>query len=227
MAAGSNLFGKATAKLPHTETNAVADLRKDMVAVMGPLAALTVEEYTNPAAAAPAGLEAAAATTVAPRTVTTFLAPAVAALLAFGRNVTFTTAGATPANAPATALVTGTDIDDAVQTETVTLAQTATIATGVKIFKTVRSVVYAAADGTAATVAIGFGDLLGMSKKIKARAGLTAAVKEIAVGAVVTTGTFDATNRSYLPATLADGTRDYCLYYEYDPSAVSAAASGG
>jgi hypothetical protein len=191
------------------------DLREDLTRTFAPLASITVEEFTNPAAANAAGLEAATATTVAPRTVTTFVAGGVAALAAFGRNVTFTTAGDTPADAPASATVTGKDIDGKAQTETINLSQTADIVAGAKIFKSVSSVAYAAAGGTDATVSIGFGDLLGLTKTPKARAGLAALVREIAAGSLVTNGVLNAANRSYAPNSVPDGTRDYAVYYEY------------
>ena len=216
---GSGLFKKEGAAIPHLSKGEVADLRGDVARTLEPMAAITVEEYTNPAAADAAGLEAATATTVAPRTVTSFLAGGVAALAAYGRNVTFTTAGATPADAPATAVITGTDMDGKAQTETVNLAQIATIASGVKAFKTITKVEYAAADGTGATVSIGFGLKLGVKKSPKVRAGLAALIREIEVGALVTTGALDGPNRTYLPATAPDGTRDYAIYYEYDATA--------
>lgn len=221
MTAGSGLFVSEHANKEHLLRGTgglgpeIADVRADVARTLLPMAAITVEEYMNPATEAVAGLEAATATTVAPRSVTTFLAGGVAALLAYGRNVTFTTAGATPANAPASALVTGTGMDGAALTETVVLAQTAATAAGVKIFKTVTDVDYAAADGTAATVSIGFGALLGMSKTIKSRGGLQKPIREIAVGAVVTSGVFDVPNLSYAPAAAPNGTNDYALYYEY------------
>jgi len=223
---GSGLFANKNAIKAHLmqQTGGLAaevkDLRDDILAELAPMAAIAVDEYTNPVAAAAAGLEAATATTVAPRTVLAagLLAPGKAALLAYGRNVTFTTAGATPADAPATALVTGTGMDGLPLTETVTLAQTATIANGVKAFKTIVSVAYAAADGTAATVSIGFGLSLGLGRKAKSRAGLTSAIREIAVGVLVTTGVLDATNRTYTPSAAPDGVKDYAVYYEYDPT---------
>jgi len=224
MSNGSGLFSDQSPDKAHLVSGKgglageVDDLRRDVARVMSPMAAITVEEYTNPAAASAAGLEAATATTVAPRTVTSFVAGGVAALAAYGRNVTFTTAGATPAHAPATALVTGTDMDGNPQTETVNVPQTATTAAGTKIFKSVSSVAYSAADGTAATVSIGFGDLLGLSKTPVSRAGLVPIIREVEAGALVVTGSLSATNRSYTPASVPNGTRDYCLYYEYDPT---------
>jgi hypothetical protein len=188
-----------------------------------------VSEYTDPVAPDAAGLKIATATTVAPQTVlaAALLAPGVAALLAYPRNVTFTTAGVTASDAPATALITGTDINGDVLTETVTIAQTATIAQGVKAFKTIVSIVYAAADGTGATVAIGFGKKFGLTSPVKFRAGVLKGIQEIAIGAVVTSGTLaDATtsppNGSYSPSADPDGSNDYAVYYEATASAGAA-----
>ncbi len=217
---GSGLFTNQAPAVPHLSKNELADLRADVARTLLPMAAVTVEEYTNPAAAAAAGLLAATASSVAVQTVLAagLLAPGVAALLAYGRNVTFTTAGATPADAPADAVVTGTGMDDEEVTETITVAQTATISSGSKIFKTIESIVYAAGQGAAATVSIGFGPVLGTLKTPKARAGLAAPLLEIAAGARVETGLISATNKSYTPSAAPDAARDYAIYYEYDPT---------
>jgi len=220
MTTGSGLFSTQQARLAHLVRGAgglpgeIADVRNDVLVTLAPLAAIGVEEFTNAAAAGAADLAAAAATTVAPQTVSTFLAPGIAKLAAFPRNITLTTAGVTPADAPATAVVTGTYRGKA-QTETITVAQTATIATGVKPFSTIARVVYAAADGTAATISIGVGAGLGVSEVPKSRAGLVAPIREIAVGVVVTTGTL-TTAGLYTPAAAPDGVKDYAVYYEYD-----------
>lgn len=218
--------------LPQSICDALSDFaeeaKADVAALEGDVAAIqasspfVVDEWTNPAAAAAAGLKAATATVASPVTVSSFLAGGVAALLAYPRNLTFTTAGGTPSDAPATALVTGTDINNDALTETVTLAQTATIANGVKAFKTVTSVEYPAADGTDATVSIGFGSVFGLSMPIQSRAGRLAVIQEVAVGTVVTTGTFvnnttSPPNGSYAPATAPDGSRDYAVTYEQQP----------
>lgn len=182
-----------------------------------------VDEWTNPIAPAAAGLKAATATVTSTVTLTAsdLLSGGKAELLARPRNVTFTTAGVTPAHAPATATITGTDINGDALTETVTLAQTATIAEGVKCFRTITSIAYPAGDGTAATVAIGFGKKFGLSKKIRARAGALMFGKEIAAGSVVTNGTLASPttsppNGSYSPNTDPDGSNDYSLEYEPD-----------
>jgi hypothetical protein len=226
---GSGIWSKQQGDHPHLMqagglAREVNDLRQDLSKVLAPLASMVVEEYTNPATADAAGLKALTASTVAVQTVLAagLLAPGIAALLADGRNVTFTTdAAGTPADAPASALITGKDMDGAVLTETVNLSQVAGVASGVKAFRSITSIVYAAGDGAGALVSIGFGLKLGVSRLPKARAGLAAIIKEIAVGAVVTTGALDAPNRTYLPAAAPDGAKDYCIYYEYDATATA------
>jgi hypothetical protein len=199
--------------------NKVGTLSSETKTAIDARPAWVVQEWTDAVAASANGLKLAAATQVAPLTVTSFLAGGVAALLAYPRNVTFTTAGVTPADAPANAVVTGTDIDGNALTETITVAQTATISAGVKAFKTITSVAFAAADGTAATVAIGFGDVLGLSASIATRAGRLAVLQEVAGGSVVTTGTFVSPTTSpphgtYDPAAALDGSVDFALTYE-------------
>lgn len=185
------------------------------------LANIVVQEWTDPVAVSAAGLHAATATTVAVQTLTTadLIAGGKTALATYPRNVTFTTAGSTPADAPATAVITGTDIDGNALTETVTLAQTATIASGVKAFKTITTIVYAAGDGTGATIAVGFGAVFGLSSKLAARGGGAGVVNEIAAGSRVTTGTFvlsatSAPYGTYAPSSAPNGTNDYAVYYE-------------
>jgi len=218
---GSSLFTNQSPAVPHLSKNELADLRADVARTLLPMAAITVEEYTNPATAAAAGLRVATAPTLAVQTLAAsdLLAPGVAALLAYGRNVTFTTAGATPASAPADAVVTGTGMDDEVVTETITVPQTATISAGSKIFKTITSIDFPVSQGIDCTVAIGFGVILGVLKTPKSRAGAALPVREIVDGGLVVTGAMSATNKSYTPATAPDGAHDYAIYYEYDPLA--------
>ena len=177
------------------------------------------DEFTNPATAATAGLEAATASQASVRSVTSFLAAGVAALLAYPRNITFTTAGATASDAPATAVVTGTSVTGQAQSETVNISQSAATVSTAKLYKTIERVDYAAGDGTGATIAIGFGAKLGLSRLPKTRGGMVAIINEIAVGARVTNGTFEdpATAPpygSYAPNSAPDATRDFAIYYE-------------
>lgn len=107
--------------------------------------------------AAGAGLKAATATSASPVTLTAsgLLTAGKAAILDNPRRVSFTTGGVTPANAPATATVTGT-LYGAPVVEIVVLSQTAGTLHSESEFSTITSIAYAAGDGTAATVAIGY-----------------------------------------------------------------------
>jgi hypothetical protein len=182
-----------------------------------------VQEWTNPAAVSTTALKAATATTVAPQTI---LAAALttqgkADLAAYPRNVTFTSGGADATHAPASATITGTDIDGNALSETVTLSQTAGTDLGIKAFKTITSIVYGAGGGTDATVAIGLGGKLGLAKKPKVRAGTIGVIQEIAVGAVATNGVYVVPGTSgpygtYAPNSAPSGARSYAIVYERD-----------
>lgn len=228
MGFGSGIFAKRKAKREHLALNVgglegeVAKLRADTAKALEPMASIAIQDWVNPLAPAAAGLEAATATTVAPRVVTSFLAPGATELKANPRNLTFTTAGGTPADAPANAVITGKDVDGKVITETVALSQTAATVQGVKAFASVTSVAYEAAEGAGATISIGYGSKFGLRAKLKARGGLAAPVREVANGAVVTTGTFvdettSAPYGTYTPATAPDGTKSYAIYFESVP----------
>lgn len=183
--------------------------------------AIVVDEFTNPAAPATAGLQVATASQVADQTVlaAAMLAPGLAALAAFPRNVTFTVAGGTAAEAPTSADIVGTDIDGNALLETVVITASAGTYEGVKAFKTLTSITKKGGTGTGATVAMGFGKKFGLSRSIKDRAGRRAVLQEVAVGAVVTTGTFatpttSPPHGSYSPSADPDAARDYAVTYE-------------
>lgn len=184
-------------------------------------APIYVDVFTDPAAASATALRNATATVETERTTTSFSAGGVAALAACPRQIVFTTAGGTAADAPATATITGTDVDGNVITETVNLAQTATTATSTQLFASITSIVEAAGDGTDATIAIGIGTALGLRRKPKVRGGVVHVINETAAGSRVTNGTFvipatHAPYGSYTPNSAADGSRDYVLTYELD-----------
>lgn len=189
---------------------------------------LVTDVWTDPVAPATEGLEAAVPTVMTAVTVTSFLAGGVAALLAYPRNVTFITGGATATHAPASAVISGTDINDNVLTETKTgLNGGAATYQCVKAFKTITSVVYAAATGIDATIGIGFGKVFGLSQPVKNRAGTTAAtcnvLQEIFGSAghsgTGITGTFNTValappNGTYAPVADPDAAKDYAVTYE-------------
>jgi len=140
------------------------------------------------------------------------------------RALVFTTAGATPADAPATATVKGKDVNGNAISETLALAQTGTTATTENFFAQIDSIEYPAGDGTGATIAITPSAAIGLSRKLRSRAGRAAVLQEVAAGTVVTNGTFTlpATHKpygSYAPNTAANDANDYCIYYEYQADA--------
>lgn len=237
--AGSGLFSNKRPVTPplvqlgkHGVPGEVADLRKDVADTLAPLAGIVVEEFTNALAAATA-LMAATPSVVATRRLApgaaaagTLTSTVVANLAAAPRQLVFTTAGTTAANQPATATVTGKDERGRAQTEVVALPQAAGSITTNKFFSSVSYVDLSAGKGTGATLAIALGAKIGLSRKLLARAGAPAVIREIAAGAVVTTGTFalasvagNGTYGSYTPAATLDGVVDFAVYYEADPTA--------
>lgn len=137
------------------------------------------------------------------------------------RNITITTAGATPSDAPATAVITGLAIDGSAQTETISVGQTATTVAGAKAFASVISIAPAAADGTGATLAFGTGNVIGLDSKLRDVGGVAGVVKEVANATLVTNGTFvlPATSGpfgTYSPNTAPNGTNDYAVVYMVD-----------
>mgnify|MGYP000096533948 CR=1 FL=1 len=222
MTAGSGMFGTKGPIITHLETGhgakgEIGDLRNDLLTVLAPLASITVEEFTAPPAAAPAGLHAATASSVAVQTLLSagLIGAGLTALALLPRLVTFTTAGATPANAPATALITGTDVRDAVQSETVAIANTAATVSTVKAYKTITSIVYSAGSGAGATISVGTGPAWALSLPPKSRAGACLPVREVMDGAIPTAGLIDAVRGVYTPNTAPNATHNYAVYYEY------------
>lgn len=224
MTLGSGQFTSPRAAKPHLlkpqggVAAEVFELRTDIKADFAANAAIAVEEFTNPAGAGVALISTAAATQVAAGRVATLLA--LAAAISPPRNITVTTGGTT-AQAAASAVITGKDINGNALTETLTPSTSAATVAGVKTFASVSSIVEGAAGGTAATLSYGIGAVIGFGKPIKARAGISSLIKEHANGAVVTNGTIVGAatavpNGSYSPNTAADGTKSYAAWYEYD-----------
>jgi hypothetical protein len=179
-------------------------------------------EFTNPPGASSVALKAATATVAAPVTLgpSDLLTQGKADIALYPRRIRFATAGVTPADAPATATVVGKDVDGNTISETINLAQTATTADTTKFFASITSISYPAADGTGATVSIGYSPALGLPFMPKLVTGAVVPVREIMDGApVATAGTFvapaaGAPYGGYTPNTAADGGHDYALYLE-------------
>lgn len=229
-ATGSGLFSKENPDKEHLLRGSgglgpeIADLRGDVKTTLAPMAAITVEEFTNPAAADDDAIKLAVAVSTSAADYSGAALDGVVGVAAMSppRNVTVTTTGNTPADAPATATFTGTDIDGKTITETINVPQTATIAVGAKAFAKVTRITMPVGQGTDAAVSFGFGALIGLTKTIKTRAGAALLIREIAVGALVTNGvtataTVGAPHGTYAPNSAPDGTRDYAIFYEYDP----------
>lgn len=186
---------------------------------------LRKQTFTNPAASAATAIKTAIASST---DVVTYSGADLNGAIGAGvisppRNILITTAGSTASDAPATATITGLAVDGSVQTETITVAQTATTAAGVKTFASVVSIALPAGDGTGATLAFGTGVVIGLDSKLMDLGGATngGVLKEVANGTVVTNGTFvlPATSGpfgSYSPNTAPNGTNDYALLYAVD-----------
>ena len=234
---GSGLFSNESPLKPHLIQGAsgiageVSDLRRDVGETLSPMASFTVEEFTNPPAAdADAILAAKDTLTATAKTYATAdLDGAVGDnVMSPPRNVTVTTVGA-DSNFVEGSLVTvnGKDVngDDISEDIAITLGSSPGTFVGAKAFARVTSIEIEAQDThTDGTIAVGFGDIIGLDKKIKTRAGLTTLLMEIEAGSKVTTGTIadpatGAPNGTYLAANAPNAARDYALYYEYDPTA--------
>lgn len=109
----------------------------------------------------------------------------------YPRNITATAGGTAGDIKAVQVIVTGTDINDAVITETLPAftVNTAGIVVGAKAFKTVTSWVSPAHDGTGATVSLGFGDILGLPDKLPWNTVLGAALAGVKEGTAPTVTT--------------------------------------
>jgi len=202
----------------------VQDLRNDIKDEFKHSPLMIVEEFTNLPASDDDAIKASVASVA---TATTYSGAALDGVIGGGtisppRNILITTAGVTPADAPATAVITGLDVNGDVLTESIAVAQTATTAAGTKCFAKVTSIALTAGDGTAATLKFGTGAVVGLARKVKSRTGAAAVITEWMDGAAVgTAGVFglpatNLPNGGYTPNTAPNGTHDYCLYYEED-----------
>lgn len=119
--------------------------------------------------------------------------------------------------------ITGTDITGRVQTEawSVTAGTTSKTFTGKKGFKTITSITeVVAADASTNTIIAGDGVVFGLAAPL----AVASAVKEVAAGSVVTTGTFvvastastDDLRGTYAPSAAPNGSNDYVVYYLSD-----------
>jgi hypothetical protein len=150
-----------------------------------------------------------------------------ATALGFPRNITVTASNVSTYTPTGSMTVNGLDVNGNTISEVIAITAATTVA-GAKMFKSVTSVTLAAqTDGAGETVTVGFGALIGLSQKARVRAGETALkpLQELAVGAIVTTGTLalpavGLPHGSYAPSAAPDGARDYAVTYLVEKGAV-------
>lgn len=129
----------------------------------GNVGALTTRKYSLSAAqaatAAAAGVHAAVTDNGAPQVITTGITNPPAP-----RNITATAGGTATDVKAIQVIVAGTNMRNEPITETLPAftVNTTGIVSGAKAFKTVTSITIPAHDGTGATTAVGFGDILGL-----------------------------------------------------------------
>lgn len=208
----------------------VADVRRDIGSVLEPMAAMTVEEFIDPALADTDGIMTVVQSLLTTEVTYDDTLEALAAAISPPRNITVTTgAGGTPGHSPSEATIVGKDINGADLTEVIALSQAAATDLGAKAFASVSSVTLKDdGSGTGAALEVGFGSIIGLGKQVKSRAGAIAILQEIEAGTVkagdALAGTYaDAAtglpNGTYDPGSAPDGSKDYAVYYEYDPTA--------
>lgn len=227
---GSGLFRNEKPKVPHlaTASKEVGDLRLDVARTLAPVRATTLEEYTAPAADAVNSVMTIAAGIISALVAQVVHAAqfngALGAHLVFPRQFSITTAGATPAESPATAIVKGKDVRGRVLLETVALGQIAGTDTSSNFFLEILDVTLPAGTGAGATFVFGHGEPLGLTHPPLARAGSVDLLweKESTLGVVTTGAITDATTDppygAYTPSTPTDGAEGYAIEYEYDPT---------
>ena len=239
----SNLFGAKAPRLQHLVRGSgglageINDLRGDIdeafVALENGGGFLFTEEFTNPAAADTDAIKLAVVVPAASGPIQFSGAQLDGAIGVLEmdppRNFSLLTGGTTADISAGNCIVVGTVRDKdgnlIAQTDTLAIAANQAGATlGTKAFAFITTIdLDTAQDGALGEYEFGFGDVIGLSKAIKTRAGLTAPIREVAAGAVVTTGTFvdaatDAPHGTYAPATVPDAANDYALTYEVDPA---------
>jgi len=233
----SNLFGAKGPRLQHLVRGAgglageINDLRADIDEAFGDMESsggyLVTEEFVDPPLADVDAIKTAEASAAAEQVfVAVDLDGAVGnAEMVPPRNLSITTTASGDIDA-VDVVITGRVRDRTgaliAQTETITLtADAGATDLGALAFSIVDTITIPAQTGTGGTVAFGFGAIIGMANPMKTLAGLLAPTQEIAVGVVVTTGTFvDAAtatpNGTYEPAAAPDAANDYAITYLVD-----------
>jgi hypothetical protein len=143
-----------------------------------------VDEHTNLAAADPDGIKESVASSAS---IATYTGTALDGAIGTGtisppRNITITTTSHADIDAVAV-VITGLDVNGDAQTDTITLTNGGgTTDVGTKAFKSVSSIVVPAQSGTGGALTFGTGNVIGLERKLRSRAGLAAMKKEIVAG---------------------------------------------
>jgi hypothetical protein len=231
MTTGSGFFsskGPLKAHLvngPGGQAAEINKLRTDIMAESGQMSVMVVMEGTNVPAAAVNSIKLAVASSASAVVYqSTALDGAIGqGILDPARPLSITTAGATPADAPATALVHGFDAQGKGVTETITVPQVAATQDGAVCFRQVTRIDLPAGQGVAATMAFGIASTLGVPRKVKSRTGLQEIQRELMDGALIdpptgalTTAVTNPPYGGYIPVAPPNGAHDYAIYYEGD-----------
>jgi hypothetical protein len=240
MSNGSGLFSNQKPAKSHLVqgkggvAGEITDLRRDLGASLAPLAAFTVDEFSAPAVADPNGIKesfASLAATAVEYTGTDLDGVVGTADMDPPRNITVTTgAGGTPGDSPSEAYITGKGIDGVERTETIALSQSAGTDVGAYAFVSVSKVALKGdGAGTGAALEVGFGTLMGLSKKLKSRCSDVPMVMleidndstVLAADAVTATFALPAVGLPYgtVDPTTPQAGADYAYVYEFDPTA--------
>ena len=190
MSLGSDLFTNELARRPHSVPREVEDLREDVARTFKPLAAVAVDEWANVAAADDDAIKTSVASAATEQTYTGAALNGVVggAVMSPPRNITITPSSHADIDAVGV-VVTGLDVNNKVLTETITLTNGGgVVSVGNKAFARVTKIVVPAQSGTGGTLKFGFGDKLGLSRTIKARAGLLSLVREVVGGVLLSAG---------------------------------------
>lgn len=233
----SRLFGSRNPVKPHLTAGGglareVADLRSDIEGALNQLESqggyLRTDEFTNPAAADVDAIKTSIASAASIQTYSGAALNGVvgATEMVPPRNPTVTTT--LHADIDAVVVVFAGKVRDAAgdlvaRSVSVTLTDGGgTTDAAVDVLSVVESITVPAQSGAGGALEFGFGARIGLGAKIKSRAGLLAPLREVEVGAVVTTGAFATASgapcTTYTPATAPNAARDYAVTYEVDPS---------
>jgi hypothetical protein len=230
----SKLFGSKNPVKPHLIigpggiAKEVYDVRLDIEAAFSQLESqggyMRTEEFTNPVAASVNAIKTAFATSASPQTIASSALNGSTghAEMVPPRNPTITSTLHADVTAVAVQFVGRVrDATGALVSRTVTVTTTngggATDAAA-EALSIIDSVVIPAMGGPGGSLQLGFGVDIGLGAKVKSRAGLIKAIREVVDAAVVTTGVITNPTGSpvalYAPAAAPNGVHDYAVTYE-------------